>query len=56
MLRDYRRVYRSDPHLAKRLIGHGEAPTTATIAPEKLAAWTMIANTILNLDETINQH
>jgi mono/diheme cytochrome c family protein len=47
--------FRADPKAAQQLIRVGEtAPSTATNA-EELAAWTMVGNLVLNLDEVINR-
>jgi hypothetical protein len=40
---------------AKKLIAIGETKPDARLNPSELAAWTMIANLILNLDEVINK-
>jgi hypothetical protein len=45
----------SDSELAKQLISHGEAPRDERIEPRELAAWTIIATTLLNLDETVTK-
>ena len=37
------------------LLTNGESPYDKTIAPAELAAWTMVASAILNLDETISK-
>ena len=47
--------YHNDPDAAKKLIAVGEAPPASTLAPEELAAMTMVANVLLNLDEAINK-
>jgi hypothetical protein len=52
-LEHFRARYRAAPEDAAALIQIGEAPTSATHAAEELAAWTMIANSLLNLDATI---
>ena len=38
-----------------KLIAVGESKPDATLNPSELAAWTMIANLVLNLDEVINK-
>lgn len=40
---------------AKQLIAVGESKADATIDPARLAAWTMLANELLNLDEVLNK-
>ena len=44
-----------DPDAAKQLLTVGESKTDASIAPTELAAFTMLASSLLNLDETINK-
>ena len=45
--------YQQAPEDAVQLLNYGEAPLPETYDPAELAAWTLIANTILNLNETI---
>jgi hypothetical protein len=40
---------------AKQLITVGDMPADATIDPQTLAAWTMLTNELLNLDEVLNK-
>ena len=47
--------YAADPVAARVLIGVGEKPHDASIAPPELAAWTMVVSEVLNLDETLNK-
>ena len=47
--------YQRDPNAATALIGYGEIPGDDTLDPVQLAAWTMVASAILNLDETITK-
>ena len=47
--------YAADPKAAHALIGVGEKKTDASIPAPELAAWTMIANEMLNLDETVTK-
>ncbi len=48
--------YRSDGELAKKLIAQGDSQADASLDPSELAAYTMVANTILNLDETVSRN
>ncbi len=49
-------LYQADPAAAEKVVRSGEsAPKNAAPAPET-AAWTLIANLILNLDETLNRN
>ena len=43
------------PEAAKELIAVGESPPDETLDAVEVAAWTMIANLILNLDEVLNK-
>ncbi|MCA9038984.1 MAG: PSD1 domain-containing protein [Planctomycetaceae bacterium] len=45
--------FKNDPTSAEQLLTVGDSPRDETIDPAELAAWTMVANTLLNLDETI---
>jgi hypothetical protein len=46
--------FRADAAAADALIRTGEAPLDANLDPAELAAWTLVATTLLNLDEAIN--
>ncbi|GMV96017.1 MAG: hypothetical protein AMXMBFR83_03860 [Phycisphaerae bacterium] len=54
-LGEFRERYGQAPDDAARLIEVGESPTAKDVAPAELAAWTMIANALLNLSATITQ-
>jgi hypothetical protein len=43
--------YRQAPAEASKLVSFGMSPPVAGLATEELAAWTLTANTLLNLDE-----
>ncbi|HPP28991.1 MAG TPA: PSD1 and planctomycete cytochrome C domain-containing protein [Phycisphaerae bacterium] len=47
--------YQAAPEDAARLLDVGEAPLPDGIDKPELAAWTMLANAVLNLSETITQ-
>ncbi|MEA2260581.1 MAG: hypothetical protein QOJ51_3406, partial [Acidobacteriaceae bacterium] len=47
--------YRRDKTSAMKLIGVGEAKRNPKLDPAELAAWTTVASTILNMDETITK-
>ena len=47
--------FEKNPEDAKALITVGETEPAADMAPIELAAWTMAASQILNLDETLNK-
>jgi len=40
---------------AKKLLGVGEAKRDASLDPAEHAAWTMLANQLMNLDEALNK-
>jgi hypothetical protein len=52
---DHRSAFAADPAAAKHLIVVGETKPDPTLDPRELAAWTMIGNLLLNLDEVINK-
>ncbi len=47
--------YKAQPAEAKKLLVFGEAPVEGAMDPASLAAWTMVANQLLNLDEVLNK-
>jgi hypothetical protein len=47
--------YHSNPDEAVRLISVGESKADMALAPATLAAWTMLANELMNLDEFLNK-
>jgi len=47
--------FEADKEAATKLIAVGESKPDATLDTSQLAAWTMVANLILNLDETITK-
>ena len=48
-------TFNRDPQAALKLLGVGESARDQKLRPAELAAWTMVASTILNLDETITR-
>ena len=48
--------YQKDEEAAKKLLGVGAFKPKAELDRAELAGWTMVANTILNLDETITKN
>src|SRR5262249_9164156 len=54
-LRDLRAEYAKDEAAATKLVKIGETPGTPGVKPAELAAWTMLASTVLNLDEVLNK-
>jgi hypothetical protein len=47
--------YRRNKADAEKLLKVGESPVDPKLKPTELAAWTMVASTILNLDETLTK-
>jgi len=47
--------YAAYPKAAQELVGVGEKKRNVSIPPAELAAWTMVASEMLNLDETITK-
>ncbi|MGE3777488.1 MAG: DUF1549 and DUF1553 domain-containing protein, partial [Pirellulaceae bacterium] len=47
--------YAAEPAQAERVIRTGESPPVAGLAAPELAAYTLLANLILNLDETVTR-
>jgi hypothetical protein len=47
--------YKARPEEAKKLIAVGESKADAKLDPSELAAWTMLANELMNLDEVLNK-
>jgi hypothetical protein len=52
---DHLATYTRDVKAAQDLIAVGESKPDVKLNPRELAAWTMVANLILNLDEVINK-
>ena len=48
--------YGKDEEAAKKLISVGESPVNKEIKPAELAAYTMVASTLLNMDEVLNKN
>ena len=55
-LRSYEKEFTNEPGSAKKLLNIGETKADAKLPPARLAAYTLIANTLLNLDEAIMQN
>jgi hypothetical protein len=51
--RDYLAYYQSDPGDATKLLSVGESKPVATLPAPKVAAMTMVANELMNLDEVL---
>jgi hypothetical protein len=48
-------AYRAKPAEAKLAISYGESKADEKLDPSELAAWTMVANLLLNLDEMVTK-
>lgn len=48
-------AFAADAAAAQAIIAQGRAPVAAELEPAALAAWTTIANVLLNLDETVTK-
>ena len=48
--------YAKDAEAAKQAIAHGESKPKADLPPAELAAYALVANMILNLDETLTRN
>ena len=49
-------TYQADVDAARKLISVGSQPPDEKQDPSELAAWTMLANLILNLDEVVTKN
>jgi predicted ATP-grasp superfamily ATP-dependent carboligase len=47
--------YKADPEAAKKLLSVGERKLSPNVDVSELAAYTLTANVILNLDETVTK-
>jgi hypothetical protein len=55
-LAGHRARYEADPEAARRAVSHGESKPAGGVPTDELAAWTLVANMILNLDEALNRN
>jgi hypothetical protein len=46
-------IFRTDPDSARKVLAIGESPRSDSPNLDELAAWSMLANTLLNLDEVV---
>lgn len=56
LLTDQHRFYSQSMEAARDLIAVGESNTPEELDPVELATWTVLANAVLNLDETITKN
>jgi hypothetical protein len=54
-LQEHLAKFRADPKAAQALIRASTVPLNPAYNGEELAAWTMLGNLVLNLDEVINR-
>ncbi len=54
-LADLRAEFKAKPAEAKKLIAFGESKADAKLDASELAAWTLLVNELLNLDEVLNK-
>jgi hypothetical protein len=54
-LEQMQKHYAADPKAARELVAVGEKQRDASIPEVELAAWTMVASELMNLDETVNK-
>ncbi|MBS1824621.1 MAG: DUF1553 domain-containing protein [Acidobacteria bacterium] len=52
---DFRKHYHEDAPAAVRLTGMGESKPDGSLPVDEFAAWTLLANQVLNLDEALNK-
>ena len=55
VLKSLRATYKAKPEEAKKLIAFGESKADPKLDASELAAWTMLANQLMNLDEVLNK-
>ena len=55
LLNDRKQYFRQNGDEAAKVPGIGEAPDATGGTPEDVAAWTVVANVLLNLDETLTR-
>jgi hypothetical protein len=56
LLNDFQQRFIQRPEDAVQLIGYGQSAPPAQFTPELLAAYTLLANLIINLDEAITRN
>ena len=54
-LQEHLTRFRANPKGAQELVRVGETQPAPSMSAEELAAWTMLGNLVLNLDEVINR-
>ena len=51
----FRKIMQRKPEAAQQLIDIGESVSDATLDATDLAAWTMVANTLMNRDDFVSK-
>jgi hypothetical protein len=54
-LLQFEKHYNASTEDAKKLIAVGESKSDSELPAPQLAAWTMVANELMNLDEVLNK-
>lgn len=54
-LKELTEFYQKNEADAKSLVAVGESKVDASLSPQELAAWTMLCNELMNLDEVLNK-
>ncbi len=52
----HRAHFSRNPAAAEKILTNGESKSTATAPASEIAAWTMVTNLLLNLDETVTRN
>jgi len=50
------RIYQDDPDAARQLLAIGESEPDQSLDPIQSAAWMIVANTLLNMDEVLTKN
>ena len=53
---EFRAIFAKDTEAAKKLLETGDSPADASLDASELAAWTLVANTLMNRDDFINKN
>ena len=51
-----RSIFRANAEAAKKAVSAGDSPVPSDVPCDELAAYTMVANLLLNLDETVTKN
>jgi hypothetical protein len=54
--RDHLKEFQRDASAAKQLVEYGQSKPDAKLDAAELAAWTMVANLVLNCDQALNKN